>query len=144
MLCSFIHISSTSRAVLKHFAVGTHVSLLFASPLLCCCCVECTICALCSHSSPRTLTTSLIRHSVMAEHKRSAVWSYFTAVNENVVNCDACRKALHGCGSITNSFKHIKKKEKENTELQQRRKEEEGNASSATRPPTLSSLAEPF
>lgn len=81
----------------------------------------------------------------MAEHKRSAVWSYFTAVNENVVNCDACRKALHGCGSITNSFKHIKKKkEKENTELQQRRKEEEGNASSATRPPTLSSLAEPF
>lgn len=49
----------------------------------------------------------------MAEHKRSAVWSYFTAVNENVVNCDACRKALHGCGSITNSFKHIKKKKGE-------------------------------
>lgn len=39
-----------------------------------------------------TLTSSLIRHAVMAERKRRIVRSYFTAVNENIANCDMCRK----------------------------------------------------
>lgn len=42
----------------------------------------------------------------MPERKRSVVWSYITAVNENAADCDVCRKAVHYCGSTTNVFEH--------------------------------------
>lgn len=57
-----------------------------------------------------SLTTSFTRHAVMPERKRSVVWSYITAVNENAADCDVCRKAVHYCGSTTNVFEHTHKK----------------------------------
>lgn len=61
----------------------------------------------------------------MAAHKRSIVWSFFTAINQNVANCDVCKKAVHYCGNSTNLFKHIQKHEKEHG-ARQRKKEEVG------------------
>jgi len=44
---------------------------------------------------------SRVRHThthMMAERKRSVVWSYFTTANENLANCDVCKKAVRYCG----------------------------------------------
>lgn len=46
----------------------------------------------------------------MAERKRTVEWSYFTAVNENLANCDVCRKAIRYCGNTTNIKTYEKKK----------------------------------
>ena len=45
-----------------------------------------------------TLTSSLIRHAVMAECKKRIVRSYFTDVNENIANRDVCRKLFTTVG----------------------------------------------
>ena len=65
----------------------------------------------------------------IAERKRSVVWRCFMAVNENLANCDVCKKAVLCCGNTTNFYKHMKKHEKENSELQKTWREEEGNPS---------------
>lgn len=97
-----------------------------ASPLLCCCPVVCTICASCMCGSPSFATL----HAVMAERKRSFVWSYFTAINKKVAICDVCRNAVHLTTPQTSWNQKKKKNEKENME-------EERNGSSATRLQTL-------
>lgn len=53
-----------------------------------------------------------IQRAVVTEHRRSIVWSYFAAVNENIAKCDVYRKSGHYCGNTTNRFKHRKKHEK--------------------------------
>ncbi len=66
------------------------------------------------------------------------MWNYFTAVNENIANCEVCRKSIRYCGNTTNLHKHIKQHEKENSELQKKRREEEANPSD--RPPAVPAL----
>lgn len=44
----------------------------------------------------------------MAERKRSAVWSYFTASDKETDACDVCRKAIHYYGNTTNLHKTYK------------------------------------
>lgn len=39
--------------------------------------------------------------------------SYFTAVNENVPNCDVCKDAVRFCGNTTNMYIHKKTQERE-------------------------------
>lgn len=53
-----------------------------------------------------------IQRAVVTEHRRSIVWSYFAAVNENIAKCDVYRKSGHYCGNTTNRFKRGKKHEK--------------------------------
>ncbi len=33
-------------------------------------------------------------HALVAERKRSFVWSYFTVANDDIVNCDVYRREL--------------------------------------------------
>ena len=61
----------------------------------------------------------------IAERNRRVMWRYFMAVNENLANCDVCKKAVRYCGNTTKLYKHIKNHEKENSELQ--KKGTEGN-----------------
>lgn len=74
--------------------------------------------------------------------KRSAVWRYFTPVNENTANCDVCKKVIRYCGNTTNLYKHLKRHEKESLELQSER--EEPNSDRAPPAVRQKSLAESF
>ena len=66
------------------------------------------------------------RSLMMAERKRSAVWSYFTVSDRETATCDVCRKAIHFCGNTTNLCTHLKAvHSKVNTELQSKRREQE-------------------
>ncbi|XP_016891108.1 uncharacterized protein LOC107989124 isoform X2 [Cynoglossus semilaevis] len=61
----------------------------------------------------------------MAERKRSAVWSYFTALDKYIAICGVCEKRIRYCGNTTNLYKHIKMHTEVNMELQTKRREEE-------------------
>lgn len=83
--------------------------------------------------------------AVMAERKRSIIWSYYTPVNNDEASCDVCQKTIRHCGNTTNMIKHLKVKHaKEHDEVQLRRAEEV----TETRPPSSglrqSYLAESF
>lgn len=79
--CFFVN----ERSCLIMFCCLEHMSQAsFASPLL-------SVLSGAQLARVHTLTVSLIWHSaVMAERKRRMIWSYFTAVNENVSNCGVC------------------------------------------------------
>ena len=48
------------------------------------------------------------RPLMMAERKRSAVWSYFTVSDIETATCDISRKTIRFCGNTTNLYKHLK------------------------------------
>ena len=65
------------------------------------------------------------RPLMMAERKRSAVWSYFTVSDRETTTCDVCRKAIPLCGNTTNLYMHLKAAHpKVNAELQSKWREE--------------------
>ncbi|KAF5882547.1 6-pyruvoyl tetrahydrobiopterin synthase, partial [Clarias magur] len=77
----------------------------------------------------------------LADKKWSAVWKYF--VNENTANCDVCKGVIRYCVNTTNLHKHIKRHDKESSELQKER--EEANLSDSAPPAARQkSLAESF
>ena len=90
------------------------------------CCFIIPLCATLMYKKAHpmhTQTTSSVQHSVMmAEQKRSIIWSYITAVTGNVAQFDMCT-----------TFHYCQWNMRKLSELQQRRQEKEGNASSAPR-----------
>ena len=83
------------------------------------------------------------RPLMMAERKRSAVWSYLTVSDRETATWDICRKAIRFCGNTTNLYTHLKAAHpKVNTELQSKQREEEeeeeeeGDPQTRTRPLT--------
>lgn len=74
---------------------------------------------------------------MMADHKRSHVWSCFTSQsNDNEAVCDVCSGTLMFCGDNTNRVKHLRfnhsTKHDEVMMMQQRSEEEKVRSTSIT------------
>lgn len=80
-------------------------------------------------------TSALAMHKMteltlmMADHKRSRVWSCFTSQsNDNEAVCDVCSGTLRFCGDTTNCVKHLRynhSTEHDEVMMMQQRSEEE-------------------
>ena len=112
-------LSSKSSANSAPFTSCMHTLLL----------LPCSAVSLSCRRDSAALRVDTCRLQSLAERKRSVVWRCSMAVNKNLANCDVCKKAFLCCGNTTNFYKHMKKHEKENPELQKTWREEEGNPS---------------